>query len=311
MNAAGPDDLAPWLAEQLLGVARSTSEDLAALLVACCDELVIEGTRTCSRIHVVARDANDAVRVPALVTLLARQVADYCIPRSRLDEARRSWADSGSSEELARLQEEARRLFASLERSGEAGELLLYMLLERMLGIPQMLCKMSLKTSTEMHVHGTDGIHARMTPEGNLALYWGESKLHKSFGSAIDDCFESLAPYLDPDPAVRQQDLLLLREHVNVEDQALVDALRRFFLETTAEAARVEFRGACLVGFDVADYPRAGDEALLDTVTKWRERLALRVGDHRLERVEIEFFCVPFPSIDAFRAGIHDALGSR
>jgi hypothetical protein len=37
---------------------------------------------------------------------------------------------------------------------------------------------MSLKTSREMHVHGTDGIHARMEDDGRLALYWGESKLH-------------------------------------------------------------------------------------------------------------------------------------
>ena len=261
-----------------------------------------------SRVHLVARDANDTVRIDALVKLLANQVMDFCIPRSRRDEARAHLERTNSAEEFVRLAEEARALFASMERSGEAGELLLYMLLERMLGLPQLLCKMSLKTSQQMHVHGTDGVHARMEADGRLALYWGESKLHRTFNSAVDDCVKSIAPYLGPAPGAREQDLMLLREYVNVEDQRVVDALRRYFLTTTPEAGLVEFRAACLVGFDAAEYPRADDPELVETVRKWRERVSRRIGEHKLERFEIEFFCIPFPSVDAFRDAVHGAL---
>lgn len=299
------------MADQLAALTRSPSDDLDALMVPCCEELVIDGTRTCCRIHMVDRDANGNVRTEALTKLLARQIVDFCIPRARMEEAHKHSLQTGSAEDLLRLQEEARALFSSLERSGEAGELLLYMLLERMLGLPQLLCKMNLKTSSTMHVHGTDGIHGRMSDDGTLALYWGESKLHRTFGSAVDDCFTSLAPYLGRDPAARQRDLLLLRDHVNVEDQRLIEALRRYFVETTPEAARVEFRGACLVGFDFGEYPTVGDKSLSDAVARWQTRVGGRVGHHKLERVEIEFFCIPFPSVDAFREGVHAALGSR
>lgn len=298
------------LAQQIADLAREPSEDLAALLAACCDDIVLTDTKTTSRIHLVGRDAN-GVRIDALTRLLARQVVDFCIPRSRRDEAQEHLERTGSTEEFSRLEGEARSLFSSLEHSGEAGELLLYMLLERMLGLPQLLCKMSLKTSQQMHVHGTDGVHARMKADGGLALYWGESKLHQSFGSAVDDCVKSIAPYIGPDPTARDQDLLLLRGHVNVEDQALIDALRRYFLETTPQAAQVEFRGACLVGFDLEHYPSADDDGLAEVVAGWRERVARRVGEHRLGRFEIEFFCVPFPSVAAFRGAVHKSLGSR
>ena len=61
-----------------------------------------------------------------------------------------------------------------LERSGEGGELPLYLLLEMLLGLPQLLCKMPLKTSAETHLHGVDGVHGKLLPSGDLALYWGE-----------------------------------------------------------------------------------------------------------------------------------------
>src|ERR1044072_8116623 len=57
---------------------------------------------------------------------------------------------------------------------------------------------------------------------------------------------------------------------------------------------RSSFRGACLVGLDLEQYPRPDDEALFG-----------------LELVEIALFCVPVSSVDPFRAGVHKALGSR
>ena len=254
-SASDDQGLGPWMVEQMDALAREPSEDLAALLAPCCEDVVLEQTKTRCRVHLLGHDANDRVRVDALTALLARQVVDFCVPRSRMQEARAHLERTGSAEERMRLRDEAEKLFTSLERSGEAGELLLCMLLERMLGLPQLLCKMSLKTSREMHVHGTDGIHARMEDDGRLALYWGESKLHANFSSAIDNCVKSIAPYLEPGADTRQQDLLLLREYVNVEEQALIDALRRYFLETSPYAAQAEFRGACLVGFDLKQYP--------------------------------------------------------
>jgi hypothetical protein len=77
-----------------------------------------------------------------------------------------------------------------------SGELLLFLLMERLLGLPQLLAKMSLKTSGNVHVHGSDGVHASLGDDGILDVYWGESKLYKSSSDAFSDCFESIAPLL-------------------------------------------------------------------------------------------------------------------
>ena len=60
-------------------------------------------------------------------------------------------------------------------RSGEAGEIVLYILNEWVLKAPQIVSKMYLKTNANMPVHGTDGIHARFDEtKKKLYLYWGK-----------------------------------------------------------------------------------------------------------------------------------------
>ena len=79
-------------------------------------------------------------------------------------------------------------LFPDIESSGEGGELLLFVLAETLLRLPQILCKMSLKTNLRMHVHGADGVHAGVDPGmGRVALWWGESKIYDA-ASAIREC---------------------------------------------------------------------------------------------------------------------------
>ncbi|MGN5476907.1 HamA C-terminal domain-containing protein [Cupriavidus basilensis] len=76
----------------------------------------------------------------------------------------------------------------------EAGELLLYALIEHYLRAPLIVSKMRLKTSTNMPVHGADGLHAGWCEKTDaLILYFGESKMHQTFASAMQDAAESVA----------------------------------------------------------------------------------------------------------------------
>jgi hypothetical protein len=214
------------------------------------------------------------------------------------------------------LATEARELFVRSETSGEGGELLLYLLLENLLRLPQLFCKMPLKTSSETHVHGVDGVHGKLLEDGTLALYWGESKLHANINSAIDECFKSLAPYLtggSSGPAKR--DLMLLREHLDLGDDKVKSALLQFFDRSRPEAARVQFRGACLIGFDLAGYPEPFTEdseeiceEVAAAIAKWHERLGKRVADHALDSFALEVFCLPMPSVREFREKMLERL---
>jgi len=104
---------------------------------------------------------------------------------------------TGSSQKVVRLHTKARKLFTDLVQSGEGGELLLFALAEKLLRLPQLICKMSLNTNTRMHIHGADGLHAGVDEKtGKLLLYWGESKIFGDVTSAVRDCLKSLAPIL-------------------------------------------------------------------------------------------------------------------
>jgi hypothetical protein len=166
-----------WLTRALAEAARGRASTVEAVLHHMQPARPIQATRATCRTHFVVCGPDGVPRVDALTRRLAAEVVDFCIPRSRIEEAAQAYAEFGSSLAFGRLQDEARGSFTSLKHSGEGGELLLYMLLETVLRVPQVLCKMPVKTNAQMHVHGADGVQALAKPDGGLALYCGESRL--------------------------------------------------------------------------------------------------------------------------------------
>lgn len=317
MSSAPISDVPAWLVAATDRLARSPSDTLDGLLVSVGEPVALGGTRATCRCHFVARDGNGRPRVHQLASRLAEGVVDYCIPRTRIAEAVKYLQETGSTHKLVRLADEARELFTTQERSGEGGELLLYTMLETILRIPQILCKMPLKTNPNVHIHGTDGIHAKALPNGHLALYWGESKLHANVNSAIDDCFESVAPFLlDRGAGVAQRDLLLVRDNLDAGAADITAALIRFLDQDTPQSAQLEVRAGCLVGFTLDGYPdpfqQSGQdvrEEIRSAIEKWHERIGARIDQHTLHEFELEVFCIPVPSVDEFRQAIRDELG--
>lgn len=311
-EALGDDS---WLATMLRNQVRGEPGTLDAYLHHLVPEATINETRATYRNYFVACERDGRPRVENLTRKLAWNVVDYCIPRTRIAEARRTMQRTGSTAPLLRLEEEARGLFTHLTNSGEGGELLLYMLLEAVLGIPQVLCKMPLKTSTEMHVHGADGVHATALDDGGIAVYWGESKLHNTVTSAVSKGMESLAELLTGDLHHSKRDMFLLRDHADLGDPQLTAALRTFFDEDDPNSTKVEFRGACLVGFDYDDYPDLSAlESEMETqvraaVQTWALKAQAAITTHKLTAIELEIFFVPVPSVAEFRHLMRKALG--
>ena len=204
-------------------------------------------------------------------------VADYAIPRSQLAKAKARDQKYKSTDAVTALVEQAKRSFTDLAKTGEGGEMLLFLLAERFLKLPQILCKMDLKTDARMHYHGADGIYAGVTTEGMLKLYWGESKVYKDVVSAIQDCLSSLAPFLlepEHEDAERERDLILLSDKADLSDPALTEALKRYFDRNSTQSRRVQYCGVALVGFDAEFYPGDGVKAIADQLAE-AARLAL------------------------------------
>lgn len=192
--------------------------------------------------------------------------------------------------------------------------------MRRFLRLPQILCKMDLKTDTRMHYHGADGVYAGVTGEGLLKLYWGESKIYKDVGSAIRECLASLAPFLiepEHEGAERERDLILLSDKADLSNPALTEALKRYFDKSSVMSKRVQYCGAALVGFDAHFYPGDDAKAVADEIAEaaraeldaWKIDIGGRLDSEKLNQVDIEFFCLPLPSAEGFRSAFLNAMG--
>lgn len=154
----------------------------------------IDGLLVRVHCHCLAVDGNGRVQTKRLAEFMRNAVADYAIPRSKLAKAKQRDQQYNSTEAVTALVEQARQSFTDLATTGEGGEMLLFLLAERFLKMPHILCKMDLKTDGRMHYHGADGVYVSVTDDGTLKLYWGESKIYKDVAKAINDCLTSLAP---------------------------------------------------------------------------------------------------------------------
>lgn len=281
------------------------------------EPVVLDTTRTTVRTHFLATDANGEPATNQLAKAMASFLLDFAIPRARIKQAWKEYETTRSSDSLSSLHAEAQKLLVKSDTSGEGGELLLYMLMEKTLGFPQILSKLPLKTNSNVHVHGSDGVHARLGEDGFLDLFWGESKLYESSSSAFSSCFESIAPFLHPDGHdARRQDLVLIREFLNVDDEALAAHLIRYFDESQPESLKVRWNGVCLIGFDVAKYPNvatAVDNEIAEIerqVSRWQASVLKRVSDHGLLTVNIDVFCIPLPSVMKLRQAVRAWVGN-
>jgi hypothetical protein len=76
----------------------------------------------------------------------------------------------------------AKSKFVQNSQSGESGEIILFLILESK-GIIQLLNKMNLKTSGQMHYNGLDAIHIQV--HNGIILHYGQSKLHSNFSQGV------------------------------------------------------------------------------------------------------------------------------
>lgn len=327
MNMVGPAltsalPQSPALAAAFDRIARGDPTDLIADLVQLETDFEIEGTLARTHCYAIGLDGMGWPRTGLLVDTAASLVVEYAIPRSRIEEAVKACKQKGLQGPIIRLAAEARSLFTHLSQSGEGGELLLFCLAEMVLGYPQVMAKMYLKTASQVHYHGADGVHASVDPsDGKLCLWWGESKLHKTASGATSDCIKSIAPFLiepQSSTAKRSRDLQLLRYGADLDDPKLEAAIRSYLDISSPLYGKLKFGGIGLVGFDHECYPphpdKADADAIAAIITKasgaWKKQSAKKIAKHKLEEIDLHLFFLPFPSVDDFRERMLKAVGA-
>ncbi len=262
-------------------------------------------------------DGNGNLRLQDLIEYIDTRIVDYAIPKKEIDEAGDDYNRTGSTRKILELQKKAKNLFTDISNTGEGGEILLYILTQDILHLPQLISKMSLKTSSKMHYHGADGIHFQYNATTrNLDLYWAESKMYQDLNAAIGKCFESIKSFLlDPlgytSTQERDIDLITSNIHQNINSEELENILTTFFDKDSEYSNNLVYKGVCFIGFDYDKYPTEGDiskttneikTAILAEYDKWHKTLGEKIKEHtNLDKKEIHIFLMPFPSVEEFR----------
>lgn len=293
---------------------RGDSHELDAFLTNVAVNVEILNTKASVHCYIISLDGNKRPRVKDLAHEVALRIVEYAIPRSEIIDAQEYDKKHNTTVRTTELVTKAKMLFTKLSNTGEGGELLLYMLIQSCLRIPQLLCKMPLKTSAQVHYHGIDGIHAAVDKKSKkLALYWGESKLYNSLDKAIAACLDSIKPFLCDEGitgSAQDRDLHLIRSNIDLNDRNLEEALLRFLDPKDPHFKKLQYRGACLVGFDDNAYPltpniKDEEDVLAEVqaafhtwINKLRDKITKRTP---LETFVLEIFLIPFPSVKEFR----------
>lgn len=265
--------------------------------------------------------------IAELVDTVSTYIVNFCLPRQQVTDLYEQYGKV-SPEDFTKmfevLRQEAFDLFkrahVATNRNGEAGELILYLLTEWLLEAPQIVAKMSLKTNTEMPVHGADGVHVRYCAEaGRLYIYWGEAKLYGSLDQAITEAAKSIAESLD-DKKIKHE-ITLVKRHLDLSGltpyakKAMLDFLDPY----GSEYANRHDVISCLVAFDfdgfgavLACEADAEEEFRKLALAKLKEaapKIAKALKAKGIEHQEVEMFIMPVPSVATLRDLFQDKIG--
>lgn len=309
------DSAGPFVSlDEYIGASRQNYE-------ACVDvvqhDLSVKSVQATVRMHHLRFDANGAPMVTELAICLANHITKYCL-------SARNRSAQPDELEMTKLVHEARKLFIHPEatdddpdRTGEAGEILLYFLMETVLGAPQVVAKMDLKTNPKLEVHGSDGIHMRWHPEDQqVDIFFGEAKLHQNVGAAISSAIKSIGAFHAN--GMRQHEFGIVTKHFKLVDDELRRAVKDL-LDSGVRGPSARINHVCLIGYDWSEYgklPALSQDALSEEFRKRYQKDAPRLHELLEDRfksfsrkeLRFEVFFLPFKSVQDFRDAFNEAL---
>lgn len=267
------------------------------------------------------------------IEYLKWRLVPFCLPRKHREEVAAKAKVAKNEIERERLYTEQRNkavgLFIKAQKqkskklkAGEPGEIILYILLEWALKAPQIISKMYLKTSAQMPVHGSDGIHASWDGK-QLTFYFGESKLFEKLPSGISAAFKSIKEFQDSKEK-QTREIDIIRDHMDLGNdmaelqEELVKYLDPYDTSGNQQNHRQVF--ACFVGYDFEKYteilklkPEDAETEFIKVATNRASEAVALIGKglkaNKMDTINFEFFFIPFQSVDQFRKDFFKSTG--
>ncbi|WP_109994053.1 DUF1837 domain-containing protein [Salinisphaera sp. LB1] len=196
---------------------------------------------------------------------ISQQIVQFCIPYEERWEALQKAYVEGDSAYTTELTHKARDLFVKARKegkstSGEPAELILFLILESVLKAPQIACKMYLKTSQNVPVHGADSVHVGYDSESDqLLMYWGESKLYGDLLGGIHAISSSISEFVKSNDGKsgKSRDIEIINDHFSLSGDGNSDLKERvldYFDPYSPKSNERRDVYACLECFDLPLY---------------------------------------------------------
>jgi hypothetical protein len=273
-----------------------------------------EAPRTQLRFHHLRYHADSRPMVRELAEELTNHLIQFCLSERRFTRPHTNHDLS----KLQALQRDARQLLRRAQTGGEAGEMLLYFLMEAVLKAPQVVCKMELKNNPKVEVLGSDGIHLRWDAQARVYdVFFGEAKLEQTAAAAIRNASKSISKFHKS--GRRETEIRLVTAQFKYLDPAGQEIAAQL-AHTEDFGAGLRTNHACLVGFDAASYAAAVGSDFREVEIDFLRAYAEKVADFRKliekhfrhlawTRARFEIFLLPFPDVDSFRTEFDRAIG--
>lgn len=256
------------------------------------------------------------------------QIIPFCLERKYFQEAFQKIIETQDHQLMLKLGDEAKNLFINAKKknnkTGEPGEIVLFTLLEYVLGAPRVLSKMNLKTNRNMEVYGSDGIHLKYDPESNcLYIYWGEAKLYKDLYKSLTRIAASVQSFGEKDligKSGRDYDVSLIERHADLGSEEARKALLEYLDPYEEKHKDLKEIFACLSVWDCGVYEEIENEPAdkVEEIFKERykeiiksacEAFESQIEAKGLNKLQFQFFLIPIKSVYQFRKLFCDKVG--
>ncbi|HDS6408957.1 TPA: DUF1837 domain-containing protein [Klebsiella oxytoca] len=294
-----------------------SKSDLEACIDVVEHTLCIKSVSAGVRFHHLKFDGNGMPMVKALAETLYGYIIEYCFSTQDRPECL-------TSQQGLVLTKQARSLFRhpkitdqTPDKTGEAGETLLFFLLEAIIGAPQLVAKMELKTNSNDEVKGSDGIHIKWNEDDNIVdFYFGESKLYKKISDAMDSALKSIDDFHTNE--MYRHEFGMATKHYKYANNEVREAVKKLFI-SGEPGPNVRINHACLIGFDwnkFDTFDRSSSisinqqfiNELHKSMPLWVNLLDDKFSKFNRKHLRFDVFFIPFPSVVEFRNEFNRAL---
>ncbi|MEL4893647.1 DUF1837 domain-containing protein [Xanthomonas protegens] len=295
----------------------ANKEKLESLITSVEHEEQIDGLTAVTHMKFLKFDGNGIPLIKALAELMFQHAIDYCL-NARDRPAQLTAQDS------MRISKAARKLFVhppatdeDPDQTGEAGELLLYILIEAILGAPQVVAKMELKTNPSLEVNGSDGIHMTWSEsDGLVDVYFGESKIYQDLGAALAAAIKSIDSFHEED--ILRHEFLLVTKQFKYAHPEVQDFVTNLMSDGTPHTG-IRINHACLIGYNWKEYERILKFPAANRLAEIQEKYAADAGrvhdicrnklaSFKNRHLRLVFFFLPFEKVQDFRDAFNAAM---